>query len=166
MTLDQVSFGGGLGSPDVSIYKNTGGVIASDQFGSGDAFTDVSFVSSNEINVNNVSLLEADSATCIFCIGPFLDEIQPDSFRLVNLIFDSTELDGVRRFFKDSQPNNIEINGLSDALGNNIPATVNFFPAPEPPILWVILIGLLILQRNGIFHIKDTNQSYLSGEKL
>ena len=148
MTLDQVVFGGGLGSPDVTIFKNTGGVVAPDQTGSGEALTDASFVSSDEINVNAVSLLETDSATCIFCIEPFLDDLQPDSFGLVNLIFDSTELDSVKRFFKDKQSGIVQVNGLSDAFGNNLPATVDFFPAPEPPVLWVFLLGLLMMLKS------------------
>ena len=39
------------------------------------------------INLAEVSLLEADATSCIFCIAPYLDDIQPDQFVLATLDF-------------------------------------------------------------------------------
>lgn len=39
------------------------------------------------INLAEVSLLESDSATCIFCFPPYLDDLQPGSFTLATLEF-------------------------------------------------------------------------------
>ena len=39
------------------------------------------------VNLAEVSLLEPDAASCIFCIPPYLDEIQPDTFVLATLDF-------------------------------------------------------------------------------
>ena len=39
------------------------------------------------VNVANVSLLETDAASCVFCIGPYLDDIQGASFAIATFDF-------------------------------------------------------------------------------
>lgn len=36
------------------------------------------------VNIAELSLLEPDLATCFFCVAPYLDDLQPDSFTLAH----------------------------------------------------------------------------------
>jgi hypothetical protein len=41
------------------------------------------------IHLAEVSLLEGDRATCVFCVGPFLEDLQSDEFSLGVLLFNA-----------------------------------------------------------------------------
>ncbi|MCP5056947.1 MAG: PEP-CTERM sorting domain-containing protein [bacterium] len=44
-------------------------------------------VAPGSVRIAEVSLLEADVLSCVFCTGPYLDVIQPSSFLLAQLVF-------------------------------------------------------------------------------
>jgi len=136
--LEQVIFLDGLGSPDNQTFINSSGTLVPDSFGLGEALTDAILFAPGELNLFEVSLLEANSVTCIFCIGPFLDDLQPSSFRLVTLIFDApnAELTSLAQF-------DLSINALSDASGNALTADIRFIPLPSTLLL--LGIGLVEL---------------------
>ena len=45
------------------------------------------------LNVLEISLLEADAVSCVFCVAPYLDDIQPGSFTLATFNFDVLDLE-------------------------------------------------------------------------
>lgn len=56
--------------------------------GAGEAIGDYDASTPGLIHVDELSLLETSAATCVFCTGPYLEDLQGDSFRLVTLGFD------------------------------------------------------------------------------
>jgi hypothetical protein len=91
-------------------------------------------------NFFEVSLLEGSAATCIFCIGPYLEDLQGDTFSLATLAFFAPG---------GSSPafTNILITDeiLSDANGNAIenPTIRNASVAvPEPSSILLLMGGL------------------------
>ncbi|MGB0909314.1 MAG: hypothetical protein ACPGYT_03050 [Nitrospirales bacterium] len=92
------------------------------------------------VKLNEVSLPEGDSTICVFCIGPFLDELQGGTFPLATLAFETSSNGGASA---------IEFTNvvLSDALGNVLPVTnikgagVNV--VPKPSTIFLLATGLI-----------------------
>jgi len=140
-------FGSGLGNP----YT-------------GQAVTDIGFSSADSLNVINLyeaSLLEADPETCLFCTGPFLEDLQTDSFTLATLVFypnpnlvfpDTPAGPGTGNLTTGVAIHNIV---LSDAFGNHLPAneTAGAFITivPEPNSFILISIGLVGLASMRVY---------------
>jgi hypothetical protein len=99
------------------------------------------------VNVFALSFLEGNSETCIFCIPPFLDDLQPASFTLATLTF-NTLAEGVSPF-------TLSVNALGDAAGNPLAAdvsggSVTATAIPEPSTFLLLgsgLAGLLVFRR-------------------
>lgn len=143
-----------LGAYDINVGYDSGlvdylGVNYSTALGDEGLFevltlTDVSLAGT--VNTTAISLLESDAATCIFCLGPYLDDIQADSFSLFTLEFKAVAV-GSGVF--DISPLVISDgfgNALSTSLGG--PLSINIsephgVPTPTPLIL--IGSGLLLL---------------------
>lgn len=53
----------------------------------GEAVWDIDNSVPGVLGITEVSLLEASSATCIFCISPYLEDLQLDSFTLATMAF-------------------------------------------------------------------------------
>ena len=148
LTLERVIFDvGGLGGPDVRTFDvDSTGTFVPDLTGAGDSITGGSLLAAGEVNIFEVSLLEANTATCIFCIPPFLDDFQPSSFRLSTLVYSfassaTTEMQ-VEEAFNNDQKTVLTINGLSDAFGNPLTADVNKL-LPIPSTIFLFGIGLI-----------------------
>lgn len=97
------------------------------------------------VNLAEVSLLEPDVATCIFCAVPFLDDIQPDSFALATLEFMVDVLPAGTNTIVSIDT----VNALGDGFG--LPLTLdgtadavirNPVGVPEPSTLALLVIGL------------------------
>jgi hypothetical protein len=88
ISVDQVVFTSLFGSPDERRFSNSGGTLIPVELGGGDALADASLSSPGSLNLTEVSLLEASAGTCIFCIGPFLEDLQPSRFVLAGISFD------------------------------------------------------------------------------
>ena len=72
LSFDSVTFGLLLGDPSL-----------------GEAITVEDASTPGTVNLFEVSLLEGDAVTCFFCIPPFLNDLQPSSFTLATLTFDT-----------------------------------------------------------------------------
>lgn len=91
-----------------------------------------------------VSLLEASATACTFCVGPYLQDLQSDSFLLARLLFYAPDPQTTAQSanFLLLRP---EVR-LSDAAGNPISdfglsnTTVRI---PEPPSAWLVAAALL-----------------------
>ncbi len=99
------------------------------------------------LNLAEVSLLEPDSDTCIFCVPPFLDDIQPGSFTLATLDFEVGPLGPRQSTFVTIGT----INALGDGFG--LPLEVGQLsgaeimnPIPEPQAMALFAIGALLVQ--------------------
>lgn len=100
------------------------------------------------INLAEVSLLEPDAVSCVFCVGPYLDDIQPESFVLATLDFlvdvlpeGSSTTVGIDSIFAlgDGFGLPLAITGTADAvIRNPAPASV-----PEPATLALLMLGLV-----------------------
>lgn len=98
------------------------------------------------VNLAEVSLLEPAAATCIFCIPPYLDEIQPGSFALATLDFTIGSLaPGSSTTVGISTVNALGDGfGLALPLDNTLDAIIRR-PAdtvPEPGSLILLLAGI------------------------
>lgn len=101
------------------------------------------------IHVDELSLLETSAATCIVCTGPYLEDLQGDSFRLITLgFYVLPTADGTSLQFTN-------IAG-SDGYGirqTNLNATITFnLPVPLPgslPLLVGGVLGMLAARRSG-----------------
>ena len=97
------------------------------------------------VNVSEISLLEADSVSCFFCIPPYLDDIQADSFVLATLDFMVDAL-----AVGASTSLTIDFAELGDAFGqlltvDSTSGAVNRNPAvgvPEPATLALLVLGM------------------------
>jgi hypothetical protein len=109
------------------------------------------------LNLAVVSFLEADDLSCVFCIPPYLDDLQPSSFVLASIEF----LVGVGLTPGTSTPIDIaRVNALGDGFG--IPLSLDEatgalvrrpaapMPAPGIAILMMTGLGVLrLLRRSG-----------------
>jgi hypothetical protein len=97
-----------------------------------------------------VSLLEASPTTCTFCIGPYLQDLQSDSFTLASLLFYSPEAPAGTLFTNFILPADAVV--LSDAAGNAITdfrianASVNI-PEPAGGVLIATAMFALLVTR-------------------
>ncbi len=111
----------------------------------GEAFLGGSLTSPGVFNFFEVSLLEDSSANCILCTGPYLEDLQGDSFNLATLAFYSpTDAIASGSTTTFSIANVL----LSDVFGDEIfsvstpSVTVNI---SEPPMFFILGIGLALL---------------------
>jgi hypothetical protein len=98
---------------------------------------------SGTFNFFEVSLLEGSAATCIFCIGPYLEDLQSDTFSLATLAFFSPGGSSSPAFTNILITDEI----LSDANGNAIenPIIRNAAVAvPEPSSILLLMGGLAV----------------------
>ena len=103
------------------------------------------------INLTLLSLLEADDQSCFFCIGPYLDDLQGNSFVLATLNFTVLDLTPGNsttvsiadiNALGDGFGRPLEIAGLNDAIIRNPGDVVG---VPEPGTLGLLGLGLLAL---------------------
>ncbi|AUB81198.1 PEP-CTERM sorting domain-containing protein [Candidatus Thiodictyon syntrophicum] len=90
------------------------------------------------IHLINTSLLEANAANCIFCLPPYLDDLQGSAFRLATLTFTGDS--------PGTTVMSLTINALADAQGEaldtNIQGTaVTVVGTPEPGSLMLFALG-------------------------
>lgn len=90
----------------------------------------------------SLSLLEMSDTACIFCTGPYLEDLQDDSFRLARLAFSwhgaapaTTTVGFVSATLVDGIGDNIPIAAL-------VPAQIEI-PEPGTPALFALGLGLL-----------------------
>ncbi len=92
-----------------------------------------------------ISWLEDSAGNCILCTGPYLEDLQGDSFTLATLAFYSpTDAIASGPTTTFSTANVL----LSDAFGDEIPSVSNpsvTISVPEPPIFSLLGIGLALL---------------------
>ena len=108
--------------------------------------------SSGVINIYELSLLDANSTSGPSNIPPYLDDIQPSSFTLATLTFDTLAL--------GTSPLDITINpwGLGDAYGDPLTAELysgSINVVPEPTTLFLLGSGLAGL---GYLRKRKNNQ--------
>ena len=140
-----------LGTFDVNVSFNDGLLgLSNVSFGTllgdvslGEATTTVDTSVAGVVQLFELSLLEADSTTCVFCIPPFLVDLQPSSFTLATLTFAALGA--------GSSPLSISVNALGDAFGNSLSTDVqngnvtiqqNGVEVSEPSAIVLIAIGL------------------------
>lgn len=103
----------------------------------GEAVTEVDASVPGVVNLFEVSFLEEDAATCVFCLPPFLNDIQTDSFVLATLSFTALAVGT-----SDLVPTGAI---LSDAAGISLadPTIASAtFSISEPSALALLLAGL------------------------
>lgn len=118
-------------------------------FGLGEAL-DLSFgdLGGGVIDLAVVSLLEPDLATCVFCFGPYLDDIQGASFVLATLVFDIIDLEPGNSTVVSIDDNVVVGDGFGlalevDELGNAVIRNPRVGTVPEPGTLLLLGAGLL-----------------------
>jgi hypothetical protein len=95
-------------------------------------------------HVGVLSLLEGDATTCVFCVAPFLEDLQGDSFTLATV---GLFLPG-NSSFKGTTFLNLENVVLSDADGFEIGGATTLqgvANVPEPGVLLLIAFGLSVI---------------------
>ena len=97
------------------------------------------------VNIAELSLLENNAATCFFCMPPYLDDIQPDSFTLAYLDFSVDTLAP-----GESTIVSIEtVNALGDGAGMPLTVTATsdavISAVPVPAAAWLFGSGLLAM---------------------
>lgn len=147
-----------LGDFDVDIGFDTT-MLSFDSYVLGNALGDLSFGEAFDtglgdlggiINIAEVSLLEASLSTCVFCSGPYLDDIQPASFVLATLGFTvlpslspgtstTVNIDTVWAL-GDGNGDALALNGVSGAVIRNPSQAAG---VPEPASLALIISGVL-----------------------
>ena len=107
------------------------------------------------VNIFEWSYLEAASSSCIFCMPPYLDDLQPSSFTLATLTFD-TLAPGTTSLA-------ISVNALGDARGDPLgdvalmSGSLTVTAVPEPGALLILgsgLAGLALSRRRKIQRFK------------
>jgi hypothetical protein len=94
-----------------------------------------------------VSLLEGRASTCVFCTGPYLEDLQSDSFRLISLDFylpGGGLLDTSPLVFDATDVILSDDHGAVLAAAATEPLVVPV-AVPEPSTLAICLIGILAL---------------------
>lgn len=122
-------FGSFLGAPDTDFSP-----LASTSF---DTNITVDTSTAGVVRLYELSLLEANSTTCVFCLPPFLEDLQPSSFTLATLTFDTLAI--------GTSPLTLSINVLGDAAGESLTATLDsgeVVVTPEPGSLLLFVSGL------------------------
>jgi hypothetical protein len=103
-------------------------------------------VGTGAISLYELSFLDANAGSCVFCIPPYLDDLQSDAFVLADVAF---EVIGV-----GSSPLTLGVNTFGDTQGVAIPATTvngavegvlpsGAAPAPAPTALMVLAAVVL-----------------------
>ena len=131
LSFSSVTFGSFLGDPDPASFETI------------TSFDD--FTTPGIVNLFEVSLLDGNAATCIFCIPPYLDDLQPGEFTLATLTFNALAA--------GSSSLGINLNALADADANSLTADLNAArvnvdgtngTVPEPPTLLLLVLGGLL----------------------
>ncbi|MCI0527931.1 MAG: PEP-CTERM sorting domain-containing protein [Nitrospira sp.] len=134
LSFNSVGFGPFLGDPSL-----------------GEAITTSDASTSGSVNLFEVSFLEGDATTCVFCIPPFLNDLQPSSFTLATLTFDTLAMGTSSLSFT--------LNALGDANGNPLGASLgsgsvtvsgDVAVIPEPATLLLMgsgVVGLWALRK-------------------
>jgi hypothetical protein len=143
LKLDQASFRAQLGSPDKSVLRNDGGTLVPIDFGLGQALASATLGPAGTLRLASVSLLENSSATCTFCTGPYLDDLQAISVPLLTLTFHGlVPIHGIENLGL-----HMSVLGASDGNGNPFLFNPVLFAVPLPSTLALFGIGLLGLLR-------------------
>lgn len=122
-SLDSIAFDGHLGDP------------------LSEAFAQVDTNTAGLAKLFETSFLEVNAASCVFCLGPYLEDLQPGAFRLATLIFNANQ-PGTGNFV-------LTINSLADGDANALTAdtlgtsvtVVGTAPVPEPDTLALFGLG-------------------------
>lgn len=133
LDLSSVAFGSALGDIDL-----------------GEALAGDDTPTPGTTNIWELSLLENDSATCLFCIPPYLSDLQGTSFTLATLVF-SAAAPGAAVF-------GLTLNAMADGFGDNLAAEVGTLPTvqitavPVPAAIWLFgsaLCGVATIRRRS-----------------
>jgi hypothetical protein len=128
LTLSDVSFGDALGDPNDAAQTV---VSVFDEFWAG------------KLTLAEVSLLEASALGCLFCVGPYLDELQPEgALLLATLLFQGTGA-GVPGSYTVLQFTDLLLaDGAGDAIGGVLVKNVAIAIA-EPPAAGLLAAALI-----------------------
>lgn len=99
------------------------------------------------VNIFELSLLEADGASCLLCIPPFLDGIQPANFVLATLTFNALGA--------GTSALTLSVNSMGDGFGAALPGVAidtapsitvhQVLQVPEPASLSLVALGIALL---------------------
>jgi len=107
----------------------------------GEALADIDFSTPGILHLSEVSLLEANSDTCLLCGGPFLKDLQGNNLSLATLQFftaatsGTTELQLAKPLFVDADGFPIPLDALNGA----------FVHVPEPGNIVLLALGFAIM---------------------
>lgn len=93
------------------------------------------------IHLGETSLLEANADTCVFCTGPFLADLQGNSFKLVTLSFFDAASSG-STVLNLASPVFVDANGFPIPLGGLNGATIR---VPEPGSIAMLAMGVALM---------------------
>jgi len=137
------SLGVGLGDPDDTAHT----------FKGADASVPGSF------RFYEVSLLEGSAANCFFCAGPYLEDLQNDSFLLAHMLFYSTGPLGPATgaaAFSLSSPLLADADGNAIGQVSTVGAVVNVIPEPSGPLLALgALMGAMLAGGKRRISVRD-----------